>query len=55
MDLYRQIISEHSERPHHAGLREPFNAYAPTDSAADFAPATTRRHRAPNIREGAAS
>jgi nitrogen fixation protein NifU and related proteins len=26
MDLYREIILEHSKRPHHAGLREPFNA-----------------------------
>jgi nitrogen fixation NifU-like protein len=26
MDLYREIILEHSKRPLHAGLREPFNA-----------------------------
>jgi|GEM_PF-14645 len=26
MDLYREIILEHSKRPHRAGLREPFNA-----------------------------
>jgi nitrogen fixation protein NifU and related proteins len=26
MDLYQEIILEHSRRPHHAGLREPFNA-----------------------------
>ena len=26
MDLYQEIILEHSKRPHHAGLREPFNA-----------------------------
>ena len=55
MDLYQEILLEHSKRPHHAGLNEPFNAYAPTDSAADFAPATTRRRRASTIREGAAS
>lgn len=26
MDLYQEIILEHSKRPHHAGLREPFTA-----------------------------
>ena len=26
MDLYQEIILEHAKRPHHAGLREPFNA-----------------------------
>lgn len=26
MDLYQEIILDHSKRPHHAGLREPFNA-----------------------------
>jgi len=26
MDLYQEIILEHSKRPLHAGLREPFNA-----------------------------
>jgi nitrogen fixation protein NifU and related proteins len=26
MDLYKEIILEHSKRPHHAGLREPFDA-----------------------------
>ena len=26
MDLYQEIILQHSKRPHHAGLREPFNA-----------------------------
>jgi nitrogen fixation NifU-like protein len=26
MDLYREIILEHSKRPHHAGLRDPFDA-----------------------------
>jgi len=26
MDLYQEIILEHSKRPHHAGLREPFGA-----------------------------
>jgi nitrogen fixation NifU-like protein len=26
MDLYQEIILEHSKRPHHAGLRDPFNA-----------------------------
>ena len=26
MDLYKEIILDHSKRPHHAGLREPFNA-----------------------------
>ena len=26
MDLYQEIILEHSKRPHNAGLREPFNA-----------------------------
>jgi len=26
MDLYQEIILEHSKRPHHAGLREPFDA-----------------------------
>ena len=26
MDLYQEIIIEHSKRPLHAGLREPFNA-----------------------------
>lgn len=25
MDLYQEIILEHSKRPHHAGLREPFD------------------------------
>jgi nitrogen fixation NifU-like protein len=24
MDLYQELILEHSKRPHHAGLREPF-------------------------------
>ncbi len=54
MDLYQEILLEHSKRPHHADLHEPFNAHAPTDSAAAFVPATTRRRRAPTIREGAA-
>ena len=27
MDLYQEIILEHAKRPHHAGLREPFNAH----------------------------
>ncbi|MEO7447739.1 MAG: Fe-S cluster assembly sulfur transfer protein SufU [Humibacillus sp.] len=26
MDLYQELILEHSKRPHHAGLREPFVA-----------------------------
>jgi nitrogen fixation NifU-like protein len=26
MDLYQELILEHSKRPHHAGLREPFSA-----------------------------
>lgn len=26
MDLYQELILEHSKRPHHAGLREPFEA-----------------------------
>lgn len=26
MDLYQEIILEHSKRPHHAGLREPYSA-----------------------------
>jgi nitrogen fixation NifU-like protein len=26
MDLYQEIILDHSKRPHHAGLREPFDA-----------------------------
>lgn len=26
MDLYQEIILEHSKRPHHAGLRDPFDA-----------------------------
>ena len=26
MELYPEIILEHSKRPHHTGLREPFNA-----------------------------
>lgn len=26
MDLYQEIILEHAKRPHHAGLREPFNS-----------------------------
>src|SRR6478672_2304759 len=26
MDLYQELILEHSKRPHHAGLREPFGA-----------------------------
>ena len=26
MDLYQELILEHSKRPHHAGLREPFQA-----------------------------
>jgi nitrogen fixation NifU-like protein len=26
MDLYQELILEHSKRPHRAGLREPFNA-----------------------------
>ena len=26
MDLYQEIILEHSKRPHHAGLREPYLA-----------------------------
>ncbi|MDC5697402.1 SUF system NifU family Fe-S cluster assembly protein [Intrasporangium calvum] len=26
MDLYQELILEHSKRPHHAGLREPFTA-----------------------------
>ena len=26
MDLYQELILEHSKRPHHAGLRDPFNA-----------------------------
>jgi nitrogen fixation NifU-like protein len=26
MDLYQQIILDHAKRPHHAGLREPFDA-----------------------------
>lgn len=26
MDLYQELILEHSKRPHHAGLREPFAA-----------------------------
>jgi nitrogen fixation NifU-like protein len=26
MDLYQEIILEHSKRPHHVGLREPFDA-----------------------------
>ncbi len=28
MDLYQQIILDHSKQPHHAGLREPFDAEA---------------------------
>jgi nitrogen fixation NifU-like protein len=26
MDLYQELILEHSKRPHHAGLREPFDS-----------------------------
>jgi nitrogen fixation NifU-like protein len=26
MDLYQEIILDHAKRPHHAGLREPFDA-----------------------------
>ena len=26
MDLYQELILEHSKRPHHAGLRQPFGA-----------------------------
>ena len=26
MDLYQELILEHSKRPHRAGLREPFDA-----------------------------
>ncbi len=26
MDLYQELILEHSKRPHHAGLRDPFDA-----------------------------
>ncbi len=26
MDLYQELILEHSKRPHHAGLREPYGA-----------------------------
>jgi len=26
MDLYQELILEHSKRPHHAGLREPYSA-----------------------------
>jgi nitrogen fixation protein NifU and related proteins len=26
MDLYQELILEHSKRPHHAGLREPWDA-----------------------------
>ncbi|MHA3835839.1 Fe-S cluster assembly sulfur transfer protein SufU [Terrabacter sp. AAH1] len=26
MDLYQELILEHSKRPHHTGLREPFDA-----------------------------
>jgi nitrogen fixation NifU-like protein len=26
MDLYQELILEHSKRPHHSGLREPFDA-----------------------------
>ena len=26
MNLYQELILEHSKRPHHAGLREPFDA-----------------------------
>ncbi|GAA6526769.1 Fe-S cluster assembly sulfur transfer protein SufU [Intrasporangium sp. DVR] len=26
MDLYQELILEHSKRPHHAGLREPYTA-----------------------------
>ncbi len=26
MDLYAELILDHSKRPHHAGLREPFDA-----------------------------
>jgi nitrogen fixation NifU-like protein len=26
MDLYQELILEHSKRPHHAGLREPFGS-----------------------------
>ena len=26
MDLYQELILEHSKRPQHAGLREPFDA-----------------------------
>ncbi len=26
MDLYQELILDHSKRPHHAGLREPFDA-----------------------------
>ena len=26
MDLYQELILEHSKRPHHAGLREPYDA-----------------------------
>jgi nitrogen fixation NifU-like protein len=26
MDLYQELILEHSKRPHHVGLREPFDA-----------------------------
>ena len=26
MDLYQELILEHSKRPQHAGLREPFGA-----------------------------
>src|SRR5512133_1344707 len=28
MDLYQELILEHSKRPHRAGLREPFDAEA---------------------------
>ncbi len=28
MDLYQELILEHSKRPQHAGLREPFDAQA---------------------------
>ena len=26
MDLYQELILEHSKRPQHAGLREPFES-----------------------------
>ena len=26
MDLYQELVLEHSKRPHHAGLREPYDA-----------------------------